>query len=50
MVGDSIELRAHTLPLNEVLHLEAPSGSDPLAVMAVLVNPEESLGVGEEGI
>jgi hypothetical protein len=30
--------------------VEAPSGSDPLAVTAVLLNPEESVGVGEEGI
>jgi hypothetical protein len=48
--GGSIELTAHGDGLSEIIHVEAPKGNDTLAVMAVILNPEESIFEGEEGV
>lgn len=50
-VGASVDLVAREeAGLAELIHVEVPQEDYTLAVMAVILNPEESIYEGEEGV
>ena len=50
-VGESLQLKGNDKGLTEMIHLVVPDVEfSSLAVMAVLLNQEESIKMGEEGV